>query len=148
MIESAPEHIKKYCYKDEKDGFFCEFYDKFHDDYTFIYKIKCECGETYFEVYNDEHPSCFLKCTNCHREITAYDLAYYPCACKVKDKFEKKKICIDGVEIFNVYALYQYSDESDYDDDVDYDPNDIIWGSICIKNDDIGKMILEDDATI
>lgn len=147
MKESAPEHIEKYCYKDEKDALFCELQERYHDEYTFIYKIKCECGETHFEVYEDKHPSVFLKCINCHREITAYDLAYYPAATKLKDKFEKEKIYIGNIENFNVYALYQYDNEFELEDDVEFDKNDISWGNIYIKNEDIINKILDDETT-
>lgn len=146
MKENAPVHIKKFCFEDSKDRTYCELREKYQDEYTFTWKIKCECGETKFKVLTDEHPSVFCKCSNCGKDITVYDLANYPAATKLKDELEAEQVSIEGVEDFNVYAIYEYSDEFEEEDDVEFDQNDISWATAYIGNGEILEKILDDET--
>lgn len=145
MRENAPVHIKKFCYEDNEDRTYCKLQEEYQDEYTFVWKIKCECGETKFKVFTDEHPSVFCKCSKCNKDITVYDLANYPAATKLKEELETEQVCMEGVEDFNVYAIYEYSDEFEEDDE-DFDQNDITWAYAYIGNDDIVEKILDDET--
>ena len=146
MKENAPVHIKKFCFEDGKDRTYCELREKYQDEYTFTWKIKCECGETKFKVLTDEHPSVFCKCGNCGKDIIVYDLANYPAATKLEEELETEQVSIEGVEDFNVYAIYEYSDEFEEADDVEFDQNDISWATAYIGNGDILEKILDDET--
>ena len=145
MKETAPVHIKKFCYKDDEDGTYRELRETIYDEVHFLWKIKCECGETKFKVFKDEHPSVFCKCSKCNKDITVYDLSNYPAAVKLKEEFEVEQVCKEGVEDFNVYAIYEYSDEFDEDDER-FDQNDITWATVYIGNGNIVEKILDDET--
>lgn len=146
MNKTAPVHIQRFCYEDKEDKTYCQLQKEYQSDYTFVWKIKCGCGETRFKVFSDEHPSIFLKCTKCNKDITVYDLSYYPAAVKLKEEFAKKQVSVENIEDFNVYAIYEYSDEFETEDDVDLDPNDITWGTAYIANGDVVNKILDDET--
>ena len=145
MRETAPVHIKKFCYEDYEDKTYYELREKIYDEVHFLWKIKCECGETKFKVFTDEHPSVFCKCSKCNKDITVYDLSNYPAAVKLKKEFEVEQVFIEDEEDFNVYAIYEYSDEFDEDDER-FDPNDITWATVYIGNGNIVKKILDDET--
>lgn len=145
MKETAPIHIRKFCYEDNEDRTYRELREKIYDEVHFIWKIKCECGETKFKVFTDEHPSVFCKCIQCNKDITVYDLSNYPAAIKLTEEFEAEQVCIEGVEGFNVYAIYEYSDEFGEDDE-HFDQNDITWAAVYIGNGDIVEKILDDET--
>lgn len=146
MKESAPKHVEKFCIKDMEDKVYCQLSDEYQDDYTFVYKIKCTCGCNSFTVYKDEHPSITAKCQDCRRTICIYDLKYYPCAVKLNHDYETYPISINQHEIFSVYVIYEYSDEFEIEDDVAYDPNDIVWARAFVRYDDILEEILDDET--
>ena len=145
MKDNAPVHIKKFCYEDYEDKTYCELREKYQDEVHFTWKIKCECGETKFKVLMDEHPSVFCKCSNCGKDITVYDLANYPAATKLKEELEEEQISIEDAEDFNVYVMYEYSDEFEEDDE-EFDQNDITWAIAYIGNGDILEKILDDET--
>ena len=145
MKETAPVHIKKFCYKDNEDRTYRELREKIYDEVHFLWKIKCECGETKFKVFTDEHPSVFCKCSKCNKDITVYDLSNYPAAVKLKEEFEVEQVYIEGVEDFYVYAIYEYSDEFNEDDER-FDQNDITWATVYIGNGNIVEKILDDET--
>ena len=78
MNKYAPEHVEKFCIQDTIDSIYNQLNEVYQDNYKFVYKIKCDCGNERFEVYKDRHPSIFAKCVNCNRIISVYDLQYYP----------------------------------------------------------------------
>lgn len=145
MKETAPIHIKRFCYEDNEDRTYCELREKIYDEVHFLWKIKCDCGETKFKVFTDKHPSVFCKCSQCNKDITVYDLSNYPAAVKLNEEFEAEQICIEGVEDFNVYAIYEYSDEFEEDDKY-FDQNDITWATVYIGNGNIVEKILDDET--
>ena len=145
MKETAPIHIKKFCYEDNEDRTYCELREKIYDEVHFLWKIKCDCGETKFKVFTDKHPSVFCKCRQCNKDITVYDLSNYPAAVKLNEEFEAEQVYIEGVEDFNVYAIYEYSDEFEEDDE-HFDQNDITWATVYIRNGNIVKKILDDET--
>ena len=65
-------------------------------------------------------------CCNCGNIIKIYDLDCYPNAAKVFEdaESEKRKLCEDGEEDFQICVLYEYSDEFEFDDE-NFDVNDI-----------------------
>lgn len=46
-----------------------------------------------------------------------------------------------------VYVNYEYSDEYKYEDDVDFDLNDIVWAKVFIKKGDSINKILDDETS-
>lgn len=121
MINFAPDHIKEYCYCDYSDQLFRELFDEFDDAYTAIYKIKCSCGCSRFKVYVDPNPTVEVVCIHCEKRICVYDLINYPAAVKCphdNDTFTMVDLNLQSE--FEVYAIYEYSD--DYDSE-----NDITW---------------------
>ena len=145
MKATAPVHIKKFCYEDNEDNSYCELREEYQDEYTFVWKIKCECGETKFKVFQDEHPSIFCKCGSCGQDITVYELSNYPAATKLADELEAEQVCIEDTEDFHVYAIYEYSDEFEEDDE-EFDQNDITWAYAYVGSDDILEEILDDET--
>lgn len=147
MNESAPKHIQDFCFKDLNDTLYRQICDRYQDEYTFVYKIKCNCGESKFQVFRDNQPSVFLKCDCCGKIITAYDLDFYPSATKIKKKFERERVTLGSLNIFDVYVVYQYDDEFEIEEDVKFDQNDISWGIIFIASDGIMQKILDDETS-
>ena len=143
MEPIAPNHIKKYCVKDNTDPWYLYLYKKFASKTSFVYKVKCTCHCERFEVYQDAHPSIFAKCCNCGNMITVYDLKFYPAATKLNKQFTISKVDERTVQ---VYVNYEYDDEFLYEDDVEFDANDITWGKVFIANSDELKKILDDET--
>ena len=143
MEQSAPNHIIEYCYKDDSDDYFIHLRKHYETENSFVYKLRCTCGCNKFIVYQDKHPSVFADCTNCGKMITVYDLAYYPSAVKLKKEFALTKVDVSPV---SVYVNYEYDDEYLYEDDVEFEANDITWGKVFIGiNNELIKIL--DDET-
>ena len=140
MCGYAPTHIEDFCVVAKSDPFYNQLYDKFFNDYTSVFKIRCSCGSSKFFVYKDNHPSIYLKCKCCSREIIAYELDFYPAATKLEDFKPRTLVCINGIDNFNVYAIYQYPEDAGLDKD------DISWCVIYIKNDENVVKILDDET--
>lgn len=146
MKKCAPFHIKDFCWCAKEDKAYNQLVDEYEDDYHFVYKIECACGNKKFEVYKDDHPTVVLRCSNCRRNITVYDLEYYPAATKLKEEMERNQIVNQEDNLFNVYAIYEYSDE--FEDDSEFDANDITWCFVFITDIKSRKLIkLVDDET-
>ncbi len=143
MKQNAPDHIIKYCYKDINDIFFRELCEQYGSECSYVHKLRCSCGGSKFLVYQDDHPSIFVKCIDCNKMITVYDLDYYPAATKLKQEFEMKRINDKGQ---SVYVNYEYSDEYLYEEDVDFDSNDITWGRVFIMIDGQLLKVLDDET--
>ncbi len=141
--QNAPNHIIKYCYKDNTDDYYIYLHKNYETENSFVYKLRCTCGCNKFIVYQDQHPSIFAECINCNQMITIYDLDYYPSAIKLKKNFNLIKIDIEPVW---VYVNYEYSDEYLYEEDVEFDADDITWGKVFIANKNELKKILDDET--
>ena len=83
------------------------------------------------------------QCANCGKVITVYDLAYYPSAVKLKKDFNLIKVDDSPV---CVYVNYEYDDEYLYEEDVEFDANDVTWGKVFIANNNELKKILDDET--
>lgn len=75
--------------------------------------------------------------------ITVYDLKYYPAAIKLNKNFIISKV---NERFVQVYVNYEYDDEFLYEDDVEFDANDITWGKVFIENNGELKKILDDET--
>lgn len=139
----APDHVASFCINSKSgDSTLRLLRDKYEGELSYVYKIKCTCGEEKFLVYKDDHPTIIAKCSRCMKRITVYDLAFYPTACKLKDSFELHKILDDEVEL---YVNYEYSDDFIIDG-MELDPNDITWAKAFIVKDGAIHMILDDET--
>lgn len=128
MNATCPEHLEGLCEKLKNPSKYSINYCDELSEYTFAYEIKCSCQNTEFMIYKDEHPTVIVECNCCAKKITIYNLDYYPAATKLKKEFPLEKyISQSNDELFNVCVLYEYSDEFEYEDDVDFDRNDISW---------------------
>jgi len=143
MEQSAPNHIIEYCYKDDSDDYFIHLRKHYETENSFVYKVKCTCGCNKFIVYKDKHPSVFAECDNCRKVITVYELAYYPSAVKLKKDFDLVKV--DEAPVM-IYVNYEYDDEYLYEEDVEFNANDITWGKVFIVNKNGLKKILDDET--
>ena len=146
-MKFIPNHIEDYCFVDREDSLYNELYKEYKDEYTFIYKVKCSCSETKFKVYKDRHPTISIQCSNCLKDIIVYDLKFYPAAVKLNKDFIKQQIILDDNEFFEVYVIYEYDDEFEIEDDVEFDPNDISWATVFIKSDKSYFKILDDETS-
>lgn len=86
----VPEHIKEYSFEINKSDTFNKIKDIYSDKYSFVYKIVCTCGCHDLYIYIDDHPTALAECAKCKKKITLYDLALYPNAIKLSNKFEMK----------------------------------------------------------
>lgn len=143
MEKFAPNHIAEYCYLDSKDVLYCHLKNKYQGDNSFVYKLKCTCNCESFMVYKDVHPSVFAKCCYCDKMITVYDLDYYPVAVKLKREFPLKNV--NDIPT-SVYVNYEYNDEFLYEDDVEFDENDISWCKVFVENNNTLVKILDDET--
>ena len=141
LINIAPTHIKKYCVCDHSDKIFESIFNRFDDTNMSINKIKCTCGNDLFNVYTDPNPTVKVICTECLNEIIVYDLIYYPAATKCPqedDVFEMVTLNLQSE--LNVYAVYDYGDE--YEDE-----NDVTWCYVYISFlDDVFELINDETA--
>jgi len=131
MKRTTPENVNKYCYAPKNDDAYLRLAQEYEDGYTFVYKIKCICENQHFFVYKDKHPTVELKCNKCSEHISVYDLKYYPCAVKLNKEYPLKLVSND---LYCVYVVFEYSNESEDEEDVPFDDNDITWCYIYIKN--------------
>ena len=143
MLITAPTHVLDFCITDFNDNSFIELNNKFGDDSSYVYKIRCLCGNDKFIVYKDNHPTVIAQCCNCKKKITIYDLSFYPAATKIKKEYEFDEIDSNVA----VYVNYEYDDEYMYEDDVDFDLNDISWAKVFIQREDKLRMILDDETS-
>lgn len=143
MEHNAPNHIIEYCYKDDTDNYFLYLCKHYETENSFVYKLRCTCSCKKFIVYQDKQPSIFAECTKCGRRITVYDLDYYPSAVKLKKDFDLVKV--NDEPVF-VYVNYEYDDEYLYEEDVEFDANDITWGKVFVSNDNELIKILDDET--
>ena len=139
----APNHIMEYCYRDKNDSLYLSLCGKYEDINSFVYKLKCKCDCKKFILYKDKHPSVFAKCSNCEEWITIYDLKYYPSAVKIKKEMPLEHI---NLEAAFVYVNYEYDDEFLYEEDVDFNIDDITWGRAFMLNDNELVKILDDET--
>ena len=146
MNQCSPEHINKYCYiPDNNDNVFQELVRKLGSDYLFVFKVKCTCENDGFFVYKDKHPTVELDCPVCNENISVYDLKYYPCAVKLNEDYVLDKVSND---LYCVYVAFEYSNEFEEEDDVEFDINDISWCYVYVKNITTNELIeLVNDET-
>lgn len=142
MKRSAPDHIRKNCCIGS-DPLYLYLCDMYESETSFVYKLKCDCGCEKFEVYQDAHPTFYARCCECMKMITVYDLEYYPTAIKLNGDYDVNKVVEDTVY---VYVNYEYDDESMYEDDVEFDENDITWAKVFIAGNGGLKKILDDET--
>lgn len=143
MIKKAPNHVIKYCCIDKKDLYFKHLCDMYQDVNSFVYKLKCTCNCEKFIVYHDEHPSVFAKCNDCKKMITVYDLKNYPSAVKLNNDYNLKELYENSI---HVYMNYEYDDEYMYEEDVEFDNDDITWGKVFVLKDNQLMKILDDET--
>lgn len=143
MEQNAPNHVIEYCYKDDTDDDFLYLCNHYESENSFVHKLRCTCSCNKFTVYKDKHPSVLAECANCGKVITVYDLAYYPSAVKLKKDFNLIKVDDSPV---CVYVNYEYDDEYLYEEDVEFDANDVTWGKVFIANNNELKKILDDET--
>ncbi|OOM06330.1 hypothetical protein [Clostridium saccharobutylicum] len=131
MERICPKHVEGFIETiDNGDKYKIDDFNEF-DKYTFPYEIKCSCTNKIFKIYIDEHPSVVAECSRCGKKIIVYDLKYYPAATKIKKEFPLKEyVSRNGDELFNICVVYEYSDEFEYEDDVEFDKNDISWCTV------------------
>ena len=144
MEHNAPEHVVRFCYRDKSDAFFLRLCEKYERQNSFLYKLKCTCDCKKFVVYKDAHPSVLAECSNCGKVITVYDLDHYPSAIKLKKDFVLNKVDENPV---SVYVNYDYDDEFLYEEDVEFDANDITWAKVFIVNSRNELIRVLDDET-
>ena len=144
----VPEHIKEYSFEINKSDTFNKIKDIYSDKYSFVYKIVCTCGCHDFYIYIDDHPTALAECAKCKKKITLYDLALYPNAIKLSNKFEMKKFQTDrGSDVFELCVLYEYSDEFEFSNK-NFDVNDITAFSLFAFDYDTKEIIsVLDDET-
>lgn len=143
MEPSAPSHIKKYCVIDNTDPWYLYLYKNLASKTSFVYKVKCTCNCERFVVYQDAHPSIFAECSNCGNLITVYDLKCYPAAVKLNKNFTVYRV---DERFVQVYVNYEYDDECLYEDDVEFDTNDITWCKVFIESNDKLEKIMDDET--
>ena len=146
MKKIAPTHIVDFCIDDTDDLNYMKLKNTYVDEYSFVYKVRCKCGNEKFIVYQDEHPSVWGKCLKCNKVLTIYNLEYYPAATKLKEIFESHKLILQNEYEFNIYVEYEYSDEFLYSDEENFDPNDITWAMVFVKGERCFEMILNDET--
>ena len=141
MLDLEPTHVADYCYRDYSDRIFLRLLDVYDGLYTTINIIKCSCGNNRFVVYIDPNPTVEIVCKCCLKRISVYDLAYYPAAVKCpKDNDVFSIVHLDSQSEFKVYAIYEYSD--DYDGE-----NDVSWCHVYISTDDDLIEIVNDETS-
>ena len=80
----APDHIANYCIGSKEGDLTLERLKlEYEDNLSYVYKIKCDCGNEKFIAYKDDMPTVIAKCPKCMRTITIYDLERYPSACSL-----------------------------------------------------------------
>lgn len=133
MDRLAPRHIQQFCTDLITESEFAEFFHEYANKCCGVYQIICKCCNDKFHVLYDEHPSCWVKCTNCDELITLYDLKYYPAAVKTEEIFSEHFLCVNGANEFKVCVMYEYGDYYE-----SYD--DLSWCNIWCKDSSTGNV--------
>ena len=139
----APNHVADYCVLDGTDKTLNYLMKEYAGELSYVYKIKCSCKFEKFNIYEDEHPTIVAQCCNCNKRITLYELSYYPAATKLNENFKMK--ATDFKEV-NVYVNYEYSDDFMYEEDIEFNNNDITWAKAFVKKGDQTIKILDDET--
>lgn len=140
----APSHVEKYCKKVQNDKFYLELSDRFESDYSYVYKIVCNCNNEKLDIYKSNQPSIYAICNNCKNKIIVYDLLQYPAAVVLNKTYDFERVIPLESEL---YVNYEYSDEYLYENDVEFDNNDISWARAFIVDENDLKQILDDETT-
>lgn len=150
MLDTAPEHLRKYCFADKNDKAYRQLLNEFNAEDNSLHKIKCTCGNIKFQVYCDPNPTVKAVCPKCGQEIIIYDLIYYPAAVKCPkddDVFVLEEH--NGITEFEVYTVFEYVPEEweELSKDPDYRFNDdITWCWVYIKCSDEIINIVDDET--
>lgn len=139
----APSHVEKYCNRVNDDTFFTELNDKFAGDFSFVYKVICNCNSSKFTVFKSNQPGIIALCNNCKNEIIIYDLLQYPAAIVLNKSYDFERVTDLDSEL---YVNYEYSDDYLYENNVDFDNNDVTWARAFIVDQNGMKKILDDET--
>jgi ribosomal protein S27E len=135
-----PEHLEGYVQDATQE--FPEDSGAFHH----YYKLVCSCGSQHFQLRKSNRESIRASCQQCGHEIVVYDLSYYPAACKVAgdEHFELLTLTSGTVENHTVFLMFEYGE---FDDDQDFDRNDISWCQVFLKDASGRHACVFDDET-
>lgn len=139
----APNHIQNYCNNVDEDLFLNNIKQEYGGEFSFVYKVVCDCKNDKFNLYKNNNPSLFAECSLCKKRITIYELSRYPAAVKLDKKYDLN--CITDYES-ELYVNYEYSDEFIYEEDVQFDNNDITWARAFIMKDNNIIKVLDDET--
>ncbi|MCF0125396.1 MAG: hypothetical protein HUJ68_06525 [Clostridia bacterium] len=140
----APTHIEEFCNIVHYDTIFEVLYEKYADEYSYVYKVICNCNNDKFNIYKCNQPGIYAVCNKCKRKIVIYDLMQYSSAFVLKKEYEYYNMPYKECP---VYVNYEYSDEYLYEDDIIFDNNDISWAkAFVVDNNGIVK-ILDDETS-
>ena len=65
----ASSHVEIYCSDVKADIFFQRLKHEYSGDYSYLYKIICNCKNDLFLIYKDNHPSLFAECSSCKKRL-------------------------------------------------------------------------------
>jgi len=136
----APSHVKDYCVEDKEDPRFISIRKHFHNSNARVYKLRCSCGSQSFCCFSNEHPDFVCECASCGKRIVVYDLAEYPCACKLDEYLELEKVLQQPTP---VYPVYEYG--SDFYE-TGADENAVTWFSVYIVKDGALFLAIDDET--
>lgn len=124
MKYPRPNHIDDYVVNLPKEN---KFLEEDFDDVTMPYIVKCTCGCEEFTISRSNHKTVKIDCKNCGKNITVYDKDFYTCSSKLNsDEVFVQYKSSDDDTLFNVCAIYVYSEDYPIEDDK-FDSNDVTW---------------------
>lgn len=108
------------------------------DEFHHYFKLRCKCGADSFELFKSDKHTVRARCQTCAREVTVYDLAYYPAATKLAGS-ESFRLVGAG----KVYMMYEYGEA---EDDEVFNPDDITWCQIWLGRQSDLELVLDDET--
>lgn len=136
----APLHVKDYCVEDNNDPKYISIKKHYINQNAHVYKLQCLCGSQSFYCFSNEHPDFLCECERCGKRIVVYNLAEYPCACKLDEDLELKSVLQESTP---VYPVYEYGNDF-YETGAD--ENDVTWFSVYIVKDGALFLAIDDET--
>lgn len=85
-------------------------------------RLRCFCGGDQFTIVTSKYPQAKSICSSCARQITLYDIAFYPSGAGYdpeKDHFTAWEESGNAkAKAYNVFVAYEYPEDAENDDDI------------------------------
>ncbi len=133
-MQPCPEHVQEFLFESKRGA----------EVGLRLFLLKCnECGGVRFKLFESNLRTIKGQCGECGSMFVIYDLAKYPAAMKLKAEESFTEMPCTKVQDASVFVAYEYGD---FDDDHEFDCNDITWFEMFIEVDGMIQKVFSDET--